>query len=116
MVFWVVRVEQSLMIFDVLQVENCEHLFRINVHKAIVLILNLCHVLQLSQLYCSLELSIVTCLNDSCFAGLLITYVALNLMDGHGQPALLYIVPFTLGKWCYPEKGLPWHIQCESLP
>lgn len=29
-------------------------------------------------------------------SGLLITYVALNLMDGHGQPALLYIVPFTL--------------------
>ncbi|XP_068645668.1 signal peptide peptidase-like 4 [Aristolochia californica] len=29
--------------------------------------------------------------------GLLITYVSLNLMDGHGQPALLYIVPFTLG-------------------
>ncbi|XP_074264807.1 signal peptide peptidase-like 2 [Silene latifolia] len=29
--------------------------------------------------------------------GLLITYVALNLMDGHGQPALLYIVPATLG-------------------
>ncbi|KAF7828266.1 signal peptide peptidase-like 2 [Senna tora] len=29
--------------------------------------------------------------------GLLITYVALNLMDGEGQPALLYIVPFTLG-------------------
>nr|XP_043621532.1 signal peptide peptidase-like 4 [Erigeron canadensis] len=29
--------------------------------------------------------------------GLLITYVALNLMDGHGQPALLYIVPFTIG-------------------
>nr|GEX46929.1 signal peptide peptidase-like 2 [Tanacetum cinerariifolium] len=28
---------------------------------------------------------------------LLITYVALNLMDGHGQPALLYIIPFTLG-------------------
>ncbi|XP_070681810.1 receptor-like protein EIX2 [Malus domestica] len=28
--------------------------------------------------------------------GLLITYVALNLMDGHGQPDdLLYIVPFT---------------------
>jgi len=23
--------------------------------------------------------------------------MALNLMDGHGQPALLYIVPFTLG-------------------
>ncbi|CAN1300658.1 Signal peptide peptidase-like 2 [Linum perenne] len=30
--------------------------------------------------------------------GLLVTYVALYLMDGHGQPALLYIVPFTLGK------------------
>ncbi|CAN1253869.1 Signal peptide peptidase-like 2 [Linum perenne] len=30
--------------------------------------------------------------------GLLVTYIALNLMDGHGQPALLYIVPFTLGK------------------
>ncbi|XP_043720078.1 signal peptide peptidase-like 2 [Telopea speciosissima] len=29
--------------------------------------------------------------------GLLITYVALNLMDGHGQPALLYIVPLMLG-------------------
>ncbi|KZV31536.1 signal peptide peptidase-like 2-like [Dorcoceras hygrometricum] len=29
--------------------------------------------------------------------GLLVTYVALNLMDGHGQPALLYVVPFTLG-------------------
>ncbi|GMH00512.1 hypothetical protein Nepgr_002351 [Nepenthes gracilis] len=29
--------------------------------------------------------------------GLLMTYVALNMMDGHGQPALLYIVPFTLG-------------------
>ncbi|GAB2291008.1 Signal peptide peptidase-like 4 [Dionaea muscipula] len=28
--------------------------------------------------------------------GLLTTYVALNMMDGHGQPALLYIVPFTL--------------------
>ncbi|KAM0006709.1 putative peptidase A22B, signal peptide peptidase [Helianthus debilis subsp. tardiflorus] len=27
---------------------------------------------------------------------LLITYIALNLMDGHGQPTLLYIVPFTL--------------------
>ncbi|XP_049373912.1 signal peptide peptidase-like 4 isoform X1 [Solanum verrucosum] len=29
--------------------------------------------------------------------GLFATYVALNLMDGHGQPALLYIVPATLG-------------------
>jgi len=29
--------------------------------------------------------------------GLLWTYVALNLMDGNGQPALLYIVPCTLG-------------------
>lgn len=38
----------------------------------------------------------LSCVFHSC-AGLLITYVALNLMDGHGQPALLYIVPFTLG-------------------
>lgn len=30
-------------------------------------------------------------------SGLFITYIALNLMDGHGQPALLYIVPLTLG-------------------
>eukprot|EP00252_Welwitschia_mirabilis_P005952 TRINITY_DN16548_c0_g2_i1.p1 TRINITY_DN16548_c0_g2~~TRINITY_DN16548_c0_g2_i1.p1 ORF type:complete len:553 (-),score=86.72 TRINITY_DN16548_c0_g2_i1:277-1935(-) len=29
--------------------------------------------------------------------GLFVTYVALNLMDGNGQPALLYIVPCTLG-------------------
>ncbi|KAK4266843.1 hypothetical protein QN277_023711 [Acacia crassicarpa] len=29
--------------------------------------------------------------------GLFVTYLALNLMDGRGQPALLYIVPFTLG-------------------
>ncbi|KAL4192788.1 hypothetical protein AMTRI_Chr06g196070 [Amborella trichopoda] len=29
--------------------------------------------------------------------GLFITYVALYLMDGHGQPALLYLVPCTLG-------------------
>ncbi|XP_025648181.1 signal peptide peptidase-like 2 [Arachis hypogaea] len=36
--------------------------------------------------------------------GLLLTYVALNLMDGHGQPALLYIVPFTLGTFLLLEK------------
>jgi len=29
--------------------------------------------------------------------GLFWTYVALNLMVGSGQPALLYIVPCTLG-------------------
>jgi signal peptide peptidase-like protein 2B len=29
--------------------------------------------------------------------GLFLTYVALNVMDGNGQPALLYIVPCTLG-------------------
>ncbi|KAL0739913.1 hypothetical protein Bca4012_081426 [Brassica carinata] len=29
--------------------------------------------------------------------GLLLTYLGLYLMDGHGQPALLYIVPCTLG-------------------
>ena len=40
-------------------------------------------------------------------AGLLITYVALNLMDGHGQPALLYIVPFTLGNIVIRRKEGP---------
>ncbi|KAG7990862.1 hypothetical protein I3843_02G045900 [Carya illinoinensis] len=29
--------------------------------------------------------------------GLIFTYVGLYLMDGHGQPALLYLVPCTLG-------------------
>ncbi|XP_024971781.1 signal peptide peptidase-like 3 isoform X1 [Cynara cardunculus var. scolymus] len=29
--------------------------------------------------------------------GLLLTYLGLYLMDGHGQPALLYLVPCTLG-------------------
>lgn len=29
--------------------------------------------------------------------GLFLTYIALYLMDGHGQPALLYLVPCTLG-------------------
>nr|KJB41341.1 hypothetical protein B456_007G099700 [Gossypium raimondii] len=62
--------------------------------------------------------------------GLLVTYVALNLMDGHGQPALLYIVPFilgtfiTLGKkrgdlktlWTRgePERPCP-HVQLQPL-
>jgi len=32
-------------------------------------------------------------------AGLFLTYLALFLMDGHGQPALLYLVPCTLGKY-----------------
>ncbi|KAM1024971.1 hypothetical protein ACFX13_038880 [Malus domestica] len=55
--------------------------------------------------------------------GLLITYVALNLMDGHGQPALLYIVPFTLGRkrgglqilWSRGELEWPCpHIELEG--
>ncbi|KAF9610074.1 hypothetical protein IFM89_019914 [Coptis chinensis] len=29
--------------------------------------------------------------------GLFLTYLGLYLMDGHGQPALLYLVPCTLG-------------------
>lgn len=29
--------------------------------------------------------------------GLFFTYLGLYLMDGHGQPALLYLVPCTLG-------------------
>ncbi|XP_065859595.1 signal peptide peptidase-like 4 [Euphorbia lathyris] len=63
--------------------------------------------------------------------GLLITYVALNLMDGHGQPALLYIVPFTLGTFLTlgkkrgelkalwtrgePESPCP-HVQLQQQP
>ncbi|KAI7988228.1 Signal peptide peptidase-like 2 [Camellia lanceoleosa] len=38
-------------------------------------------------------------LDTFCGQCLLITYVALNLMDDHGQPALLYIVPLTLGSF-----------------
>ncbi|XP_042376882.1 signal peptide peptidase-like 5 [Zingiber officinale] len=63
-------------------------------------------------------------------SGLLVTYIALTLMDGHGQPALLYIVPFTLGTllalgWKRGELGNLWtrgepfrvcpHIQPEEL-
>ncbi|CAL5192690.1 unnamed protein product [Lathyrus oleraceus] len=63
--------------------------------------------------------------------GLLVTYLALNLMDGHGQPALLYIVPSTLGTFLtlgmtrgelkilwrrgQPEMPCP-HIQEDSQP
>lgn len=32
-------------------------------------------------------------------AGLLLTYLGLYLMNGHGQPALLYLVPCTLGTY-----------------
>lgn len=32
-----------------------------------------------------------------CDAGLFLTDISLVLMDGHGQPALLYLVPCTLG-------------------
>uniref|UniRef100_A0A453Q9M1 Uncharacterized protein n=2 Tax=Aegilops tauschii subsp. strangulata TaxID=200361 RepID=A0A453Q9M1_AEGTS len=42
--------------------------------------------------------------------GLFLTYLVFFLMDGHGQPALMYLVPCTLGK----------HINCSfaasSLP
>ncbi|RWV89806.1 hypothetical protein GW17_00048027 [Ensete ventricosum] len=31
------------------------------------------------------------------FAGLSVTYLVFYLMNGHGQPALLYLVPCTLG-------------------
>lgn len=46
--------------------------------------------------------------------GLFITYVALNVMDGQGQPALLYIVPFTLGSlfflgWRRGELTVLWN-------
>lgn len=39
-------------------------------------------------------------------SGLFLTYLGLYLMDGHGQPALLYLVPCTLGnKLCYLALG-----------
>lgn len=42
----------------------------------------------------------------STASGLFFTYLALYLMDGHGQPALLYLVPCTLGnKLCYLAFG-----------
>lgn len=31
------------------------------------------------------------------FSGLFLTYLGLYIMNGHGQPALLYLVPCTLG-------------------
>ena len=42
-------------------------------------------------------------MNPKYIAGLLITYVAWNLMGGHGVPALLYIDPFTLGNFSSQE-------------
>jgi hypothetical protein len=36
-------------------------------------------------------------LNWAWFSGFLITYIALSQIDGHGQLALLYIMPFILG-------------------
>ncbi|KQK07588.1 signal peptide peptidase-like 2 [Brachypodium distachyon] len=46
--------------------------------------------------------------------GLFLTYLALFLMDGHGQPALLYLVPCTLGLivvlgWIRGELPLLWN-------
>ncbi|PKA49663.1 Signal peptide peptidase-like 2 [Apostasia shenzhenica] len=46
--------------------------------------------------------------------GLFLTYLALFLMDGHGQPALLYLVPCTLGLiiilgWVRGELGDLWN-------
>lgn len=31
------------------------------------------------------------------YSGLFLTYLGLYLMQGHGQPALMYLVPCTLG-------------------
>jgi hypothetical protein len=49
--------------------------------------------------------------------GLFLTYLALFLMDGHGQPALLYLVPCTLGEcghcclgWIIPVSFLQWNV------
>lgn len=44
--------------------------------------------------------------NDFPASGLFLTYLGLCLMDGHGQPALLYLVPCTLGnKFLYLALG-----------
>ncbi|THU69853.1 hypothetical protein C4D60_Mb08t18780 [Musa balbisiana] len=40
--------------------------------------------------------------------GLFLTYLALYLMDGHGQPALLYLVPCTLG-WLRGDLNDLWN-------
>ncbi|CAN4099511.1 unnamed protein product [Withania somnifera] len=50
--------------------------------------------------------------------GLFATYVALNLMDGHGQPALLYIVPSTLGTFLMlaTKKGELKHLWTRGEP
>lgn len=37
------------------------------------------------------------CDTDFPVSGLFLTYLGLYLMNGHGQPALLYLVPCTLG-------------------
>jgi signal peptide peptidase-like protein 2B len=42
---------------------------------------------------------------SSSHAGLFLTYLALFLMDGHGQPALLYLVPCTLGEYIQRSFG-----------
>lgn len=39
------------------------------------------------------------CDTDFPVSGLFLTYLGLYLMNGHGQPALLYLVPCTLGNW-----------------
>ncbi|XP_042040299.1 signal peptide peptidase-like 3 [Salvia splendens] len=51
--------------------------------------------------------------------GLLFTYLALYLMDGHGQPALLYLVPCTLGTcvllgWIRGETKLMWNYDTDD--
>lgn len=53
----------------------------------------------MSTLYSLQELIILVPLMilDQPFSGLFFTYLGLYLMNGHGQPALLYLVPCTLG-------------------
>lgn len=53
--------------------------------------------------------------------GLFLTYLALYLMDGHGQPALLYLVPCTLGlivvlSWVRGELHDMWNYGKRPLP
>ncbi|WVY89766.1 hypothetical protein V8G54_035280 [Vigna mungo] len=46
---------------------------------------------------------------DILFPGLFLTYLGLYLMNGHGQPALLYLVPCTLG-----ELNVLWNYEADS--
>jgi hypothetical protein len=70
------------------------------------------HMVLVSLRHCAFMQQVVPLilmwLNWLWFSGFLITYVAMNLIDGHGQLALLYIVPFTLGSEPCCIEIVPW--------